>query len=68
MQDHFPLNIHNLRVIYQAVSSYRPQVTHSEQIIAAIGNGQFLEEESALSAIRVGSIRAGAKAAARPAP
>src|SRR6185312_13299952 len=32
----FSFNIQDLRTIHQAISSYRPQVTHSEQILAGM--------------------------------
>jgi hypothetical protein len=40
----FPLNIHNLQLIHQAVSSYGPQDAHSEQIFARIGRPSFPRE------------------------
>jgi hypothetical protein len=45
MQADFPLNIHSLRIIYQAASSYWPQVMHSERILAKIGNPAISQEE-----------------------
>src|SRR6185312_17085270 len=36
----FSFNIHGLRVIHQAISSYWPQVAHSEQILAGMAGSR----------------------------